>query len=168
MGCHVRSPRISRLQPGECQDPQLPDGDGSPDVYDRRGCALSAITECARHKLEKQATRFAALYPGIPLVVGEAGGTYCDTAGDAGERAQARVEQAIAAATRQTGHGMAIWNWLPGRGPQVCGTNGHLDLAITHQDGSLNPAGQALQSYFHTRPVVARSGVISRRRSSHV
>jgi len=142
-------------------NPQLPDGDAVPDAYDTGGCTLSVITACVQDKLTKRAARFASRWPGVPLVVSEGGATYCDANNQpTQQQSQATIVQAMASVIRTSGYGFTYWGYEPGPPSLDCApSGGYGGKALTNQDGTLNAAGLALETYYAAPPIISDMGV---------
>lgn len=92
-------------------------------------------------ELDRRAARFRALYPRMPLIIGESGASSCHDQ----DANQARVLRAIAAYALQRGSGLNVWGWQPGPPDQECANPVLNGLAITNQDGSVKQAALVLK-----------------------
>ncbi len=98
-------------------------------------------------ELERRAGFFKALYPDVPLIVGELGASICEH----GIENQARVLAAKITSALDQGYGFNLWHWRPIPKEDMCGNPAFRGLAITNEDGSDKPAVEAIKEILETR-----------------
>lgn len=91
-------------------------------------------------ELDARAGRFAALYPGSPLLVGESGANGCPGASPP----QATVDSIIVSWALQHRYGVNVWGW-PNAGEAECTNPVYGGYAITNVDGTPNATAAALR-----------------------
>jgi len=92
-------------------------------------------------ELDRRAGFFQALYPGVPLLLGELGASMCDL----GEENQARVIGDKVSEALKRGYGFNIWHWRPIPDEDSCGNAAFRGLALTYENGTLKPAAKRVQ-----------------------
>lgn len=85
--------------------------------------------------------RFRAMYPGVPMMIGELGASGCPPATAAQQAAQDGLGASFA---RQNGLGFSVWGWM-NHGKDEC-LPGYGGLAITDAAGAPNTAAAAVEA----------------------
>jgi hypothetical protein len=87
--------------------------------------------------IANRVNRFDALFPGVPVILGEIGATFCPPF-DQGN--QARVLGDVVSYAEARHLGFNIWHWAPVPGEARCTNHAFQGLAITREDGQPRPA----------------------------
>ncbi|MBI4708729.1 MAG: cellulase family glycosylhydrolase [Candidatus Portnoybacteria bacterium] len=95
-----------------------------------------------KDEIDLRASRFKALHPAKPLIIGEFGATSCN----AQDANQARVDTTIVSHALSKAYGFNLWGWKPGPGDMECAGPPFGGLAITNQDGTLKKAANDLKA----------------------
>lgn len=91
--------------------------------------------------------RFRALYPRVPLLIGELGASRC--AGGAAN--QARVDVAIVSWALRHRFGFNVWHWRPVRDEDTCRVGASRALSLTSARGKPEPALRAVERLLGAR-----------------
>ena len=101
-------------------------------------------------ELDARSARFAALYPGVPLFVGEMGVNGCSAPPGVGEAGQATGDAILAQWALAKGHGFSVWGWPASGGASdetlECSNPVFGGLAITNADGTPRAAVAAIKA----------------------
>ncbi len=92
-------------------------------------------------EINLRASRFKALYPNTPLMLGEFGARSCSADQDSN---QSRVDTAIIQTAQANKYGFNLWGWKPAVADECSKQTSGYGYAITNSNGSPKPAATAI------------------------